>query len=324
MKYTEKRMGFVKSDKPFEKRIALLPIDIIKIKNKDKLYFEEGYGSDFGIDDSEYTSLGCHIEKRNKILRLEIICDPKIGEAKYLHTLKSNTIIFGWIHAVEHPQLVNLLCNRQLTCYAWEDMYKENNHVFWRNNEIAGEGAVLHALQCFGVMAYDLNAAIIGRGNTAMGAHRVLTSLGAKVKMYHRATEALLIKEIAQYDVVVNAVLWDHHRDDYILSKHTMNNMKIGSMIIDVSDDDDGAIQDCHFTTIDQPTYILNDILVYAVNNVPSLFYKTASREISNIAADYIDDLITSKDNKVLNGSCIIKEGIVHDIKIVKANYFIS
>ena len=47
-----KKMGFVKSEKENERRIALLPDDMDDLKDfADYLVFETGYGKEFGIDD---------------------------------------------------------------------------------------------------------------------------------------------------------------------------------------------------------------------------------------------------------------------------------
>ena len=62
-----------------------------------------------------------------------------------------------------------------LSAYAWESMYEKGRHIFWRNNELAGEAAVLHAYQCWGEMPYRTKVAVIGRGNTAGGAIKYYT-----------------------------------------------------------------------------------------------------------------------------------------------------
>ena len=49
-----KSIGFPKSDKSNEKRIALLPEDVKKMEKKEFLFFEENYGEHHGIDDNIY------------------------------------------------------------------------------------------------------------------------------------------------------------------------------------------------------------------------------------------------------------------------------
>lgn len=83
-----KTIGFVIPVKENEKRRVLLPKDIEKIKEKDCLFFEKGYGAVLGISDEEYLNLGCNVVSFEEVLKQDIICDPKIGDANYLDSLK--------------------------------------------------------------------------------------------------------------------------------------------------------------------------------------------------------------------------------------------
>ena len=92
---------------------------------------------------------------------------------------------------------------------------------------------------------FGLSTAIIGNGNTAHGAVRVLNMLGSK-RVYaniNRHTEKLLRDEIGQYDVIVNCVLWDTKRKDHIIYREDLSRMKKDAMIIDVSCDRNGGIE---------------------------------------------------------------------------------
>ena len=216
-----KTVGFIKSDKENENRIALLPRDIDKIVNKKNIFIERGYGNALNICDEEYIKAGCNVVSREEALEKDIIVDPKIGDACYLKSIKNKTI-FGWIHAVQNRDITDTIINNRLTVFAWEDMFEHGRHTFWRNNEVAGEAAVMHAITLYGIMPYDANVAIIGNGNTSRGAYRVLTQLGAKVKVYNRRMEQLLREEIGDFDIIVNCVLWDTKRKDHILYKEDL------------------------------------------------------------------------------------------------------
>ena len=181
-----KTIGFVNSHKNGEKRIALLPKDIAALNHPEHLFFEKNYGSDLNISDSEYAALGCQIISREVALKQDIICDPKIGDAPFLKDLHAGQTIFGWVHAVQSKEVTDTLLANKLTAYAWEDMYEDNRHSYWRSNELAGEAAVMHAYQLNGIMPYDTKVALIGRGNTARGAQRILMGLGADVRVYDR------------------------------------------------------------------------------------------------------------------------------------------
>lgn len=304
-------IGFVRSEKPYEKRIAILPCDLEKVVHKDCLYFEKGYGSDFFIEDKEYEDLGCHIVDKSVALLQNIICDTKIGEATYLNQLKEETIIFGWIHAAANEDLTRLLIDKKMTCYAWEDMYEDNRHTFWENNRIAGAGGVLNALQYCGFLAQGCEAGIIGRGDTAMGAYQILSQLGANSRMFNREQEHLFKKELSQFDIIVMAVRWDTMRDDYLISNEDFKHIKKSAIIVDVSDDVDGAIQNSVSTSIKEAVYYREGRLIYSVGNVPSIFFRTATKGISKSIVDYLDILIRQENNEVLNKSLIIDKGTI-------------
>lgn len=312
-----KSIGFPISKKENEKRRALILADINKIKNKEYLFFEEGYGNDIGFTDQDLINLGCHVVNHENVLTKDIIVDPKIGDADYLDELNNQTL-FGWIHAVQNKDITDKLIDHKLTAYAWEDMFEDGRHVFWRNNEIAGEAAIMHAFQCYGMMPYNAKVALIGRGNVATGALKILTLLGAEVTIYSKKTERLLRKEISHYDVIVNAILWDTKRTDHIIYKDDLKRMKKNAMIIDISCDRNGGIESSIPTTIESPFYFVNGIMHYVVDHTPSLFYKTTSISISEQVCKYVDDLCNGYENEILKNSICIKNGKIIDQRIIE------
>ncbi|MCA9766400.1 MAG: N(5)-(carboxyethyl)ornithine synthase [Carnobacterium sp.] len=311
-----KSIGFVNSYKDGEKRIALLPKDIAPLRHKELLFFEKNYGSDLNISDIEYAALGCQIVSREIALQQDIICDPKIGDSTFLKDLRVGQTLFGWIHAVQSKEITDILVENKLSAYAWEDMYEDNRHCYWRSNELAGEAAVMHAYQLNGMMPYDTKVALIGRGNTAKGALRILIGLGADVKVFNRRQEALFRKEMAEFDVIVNALLWDTTRTDHIVYQADLKKLKPGTMIIDVSCDENGAIESTIPTSLKHPIYEVDGVVHYAVDHTPTIFYRSASSAISHETAKYIDDLIESLPTVVLTDALIIKDGHIIDERI--------
>lgn len=311
-----KTIGFVNSHKTREKRIALLPIDITRINHREVLFFEEGYGSDLNISDTEYAALGCQVVPRNVALEQDIICDPKIGDATFIKNLRPGQTIFGWVHAVQSKEVTDILVDNELSAYVWEDMYEDNRHSYWRNNELAGEAAVMHAYQLNGVMPYDTKVAILGRGNTARGAQRILIGLGADVRVYNRNQEKLFQKEMTEFDVIVNAILWDTSRKDHLIYQTDLERFKPGTLIIDVSCDENGAVETTVPTTLENPIYEINSVIHYAVDHTPTIFYRSTSSAISKETYKYIDDLVEGRPNVILKNALIVEQGRIIDERI--------
>lgn len=310
-----KTIGFPISHKENERRRAIIPTHLANIKHTNMLYVERGYGDLLGFSDYDYERYGVHLCSHDETLSRDVICDPKVGDADYLDKL-SNQTVFGWLHAVQNKDITDKLITGKLTGIAWEDMYDSGRHVFWKNNEIAGEAALCHAYLLHGVFPNQTKVAVLGRGNAARGAIRTLNYMGAEVVVYDRHVEQLFREELPQYDVVVNAILWDTKRKDHIIFKEDLIRMKKGALIIDISCDRNGGIETSVPTTIDNPTYVIDGITHYVVDHTPSLFYKSTSEAISEQVSHFLDDIIEQKKNEIINKATIIRDGEILDSRI--------
>ena len=313
-----KTIGFVIGHKENERRRALLPEDICKIEHPEMIYVETGYGEICGYADSEYINAGCNVVPREKAFECDIICDPKIGDADYLENMKYGQTAFGWVHAVQNRDITDKIINAGLTVYAWEDMFSKGRHTFFRNNELAGEAAMMDAFSCYGKMPYNLKAAIIGNGNTARGSIKILTMLGADVTCYTRKTEALFREEMTQYDVIINCVLWDTKRKDHLIYRDDLKKLKKNALIIDISCDRNGGIETSIPTTIENPVYTVDGIMHYVVDHTPSIFHKDASQSISVAAAPYVNQLINENPDSTLIAAKAFECGKIIDERIIE------
>ena len=136
--------------------------------------------------------------------------------------LKRLKCFFGWVHAVQGIDFTSEILNGDHTVIAWEEIFEDGRYIFYRNREIAGEAAILHAFRHCGKMPYDCKIAILGNRQTAKGALRILHGLGAQVDVYGRKYEQLFKKKMFDYDVLVNCVMWDTSRKDRIIYKEDL------------------------------------------------------------------------------------------------------
>ena len=310
-----KTVGLPISHKENEKRRTLIPADVCKLRHPEDIYIETGYGDVLGFTDEDYLKLGIKTASRQEVLQKDIICDPKIGGAEYLEMLHDQ-IIFGWIHAVQNRDITDKIIASRLTGYAWEDMYEDGRHSFWRNNEIAGEAAVFHAYMCHGIFPYHTKAAVLGRGNIARGAIKTLNYMGAEVVQYDRKQEVLFRKELD----IVNGILWDTSRKDHIIYREDLRRMKHNALIIDVACDRNGGIETSIPTTIEDPIYVVDGVTHYVVDHTPTLFWKTTSESLSAEFVKYIDVLIegSANDNPVMSKCHNFEKGVILDNRINK------
>lgn len=315
-----KTIGFIISHKNGERRRALIPQDIIaNVRNPRQLFFEAGYGTSIGISDEEYRSVGCNVVSRAEALTCDVITDVKLGDADYLDEISPNKILCGWAHAVQNiPFTSNILSNNH-TVIAWEDIFENGRYIFYRNREVAGEAAIMHAYRYCGKMPYDTKVAILGNGQTAKGALRVLHGLGAEVDVYNRKLEKLFREMMYDYDVLVNCVMWDTNRTDRIIYKDDLKKMKPGTLIIDVSCDPYLEIETSHPTSIDDPVYVIDGVIHYSVDNTPGMFPITITKVLSEGISRYIDFIIEDDINSYpdnLRAAVVIENGHIRDERI--------
>jgi N5-(carboxyethyl)ornithine synthase len=274
---------------------------------------ESGYGEVLGFSDAEYRDAGVSIADRNGVFACDAIVDVKLGDASFLNELAPRKILIGWAHIVQKTSFTDAAVAGRHSVIAWENMMEKGSYLFYRNRELAGETAVLHAFSYYGRMPYDCRVAIIGNGMTARGALRTLSALGASVDVYTRKLEQLFREKMVEYDVLVNCVRWDTCRSDRLIYRSDLSRLKRGSMIIDVSCDSCLEIETSRATTFDDPVYMVDGVLHYAVDNTPAMAYRTVSELISNSFSPYIDAIIAAKPSPALEQAYVIRNGIVLD-----------
>lgn len=310
MKHT---MGLVISHKNNEKRRAILPEDVKKLRNADMLYFETGYGKSVGFLDSDYRAAGAHVVSREDALKCDIVTDVKLGDADYLDSLEDGKILFGWAHAAQGIKFTDACLKKNFTVIAWEEIFEKGRYIFYRNREVAGEAAIMQAFCHYGTMPYECRIAVVGNGQTAKGALRILHGLGATVDVYGRKLEKLFRDRMFDYDVIVNCVMWDISRKDRLIYKEDLKKFKPHTMIIDVSCDPYLEIETSHPTTISDPVYEVDGVLHYAVDNTPAMFPMTVTKVLSEGCARLIDDVVEGTLTPALEEAMVIENGHIRN-----------
>ena len=314
-----KTMGLVISHKNGEQRRAILPEDVCTLKHPAQLYFESGYGLSVGASDEEYIAAGAHVVSREEAMKCDIIADVKLGDADYLDQIAPGKLMFGWAHTVQNLDFTSDMLNNNHTVVAWEEIFEDGRYIFYRNREVAGEAAVLHGFRYCGRMPYDSRVAILGNGQTAKGAMRILHGLGATVDVYGRRQEQLFRKKMYEYDVLVNCVMWDTSREDRIIYKEDLKKFKPGTLIIDVSCDPELEIETSRPTKIEDPVYTVDGVIHYAVDNTPGMFPITVTKVLSRGIGKYIDIVVESEFEDYpenLKKAVVIKDGSILDERI--------
>ncbi|MFL2763627.1 MAG: alanine dehydrogenase [Dehalococcoidia bacterium] len=342
-------IGIPKETKTNENRVSLTPDKVeILTQNNHKVLIQENAGINAGFTDQEYTYAGASISTtaQNVYLKSNLIVkvkEPQINEYKYLN---KNTIIFCYLHLASNLELTSQLISKNVTSIAYETITNPNGklNLLYPMSEIAGKMAAHNSAQLLtnkyggpgkllgGVIGtLKAKVLIIGCGTVGTNAALLANNMGADVTVSDINLNALNkiqelsngqiktiysspanIKEvIITSDVVIGAVLIPGYKAPKVITLDMIKKMKKNSVIIDVAIDQGGCVEEIKPTTHENPTYLSNGIIHYAVTNIPGIVGNTASISLSNNTFPYVRDIADLGLKKLLkNKSFINSNGI--------------
>ncbi|MGI2153083.1 N(5)-(carboxyethyl)ornithine synthase [Shewanella oncorhynchi] len=328
-------------------------------KVRSQLIFEEGYASSLGIKDEYLREHFGGVVSRKELFSIgDVFLLPK-PEKEDFKFFSEGKILWGWPHCVQGHDIAQAAIDAKMTLVAWEAMYggSDRTHVFYRNNELAGYAAVQHMMMLTGKTGYfgrRLKAAVLGFGATARGAINCLKSLGiVDVSVYSQRPNHLLnapiesitykqilrrdgktflesgqfqhfvtpVEVLRDYDVVVNCILQDPVNPIMFIEEYDMSSIDKQMDIIDISCDRAMGFYFAKPTSFDEPSFNVGaHINYYCVDHTPTLYWDSASYEITRSIMSYLPDFIdgTWKHNPVLAAAVEIDSGFVINKKIIE------
>jgi alanine dehydrogenase len=342
-----------KSNKENEKRYPIhhkhiSELSLIGLQN---LFFEEGYP--LGEIDLRLINI---MSRKSIFESCDLIILPKPTKVD-LDSTKRNQILWGWPHAVQGFEITDYALKKDLTLIAWENMFVWSNnnkkeHIFARNNEIAGYASVNHFMELTGltpgIFGEELKIAVLGHGSTAKGAINCLVGLGAsditvyskrnkfqindaikniKYRTYSFSKNKIIMnkrepkKELINYDLIVNCVLQNPSEPVVFLTEKDLKDFKKKIYIIDISCDKGMGFDFAVPTSFNCPLIESKYFLYYAVDHTPTYYWNASSFEISGALLPYLKYILenkTYKGNIVLEKAVDIENGIIKNKEIIK------
>ncbi|TYB76745.1 alanine dehydrogenase [Bizionia gelidisalsuginis] len=308
-----------------EKRVCLTPDAVSAIVNNGhRILIESGAGQGSKFSDKDYSEAGAEISSDTaKIYACPMILKmvpPTLEEIKYINP---QTILISALQLkTQSKKYFETLASKRITALAFEFIRDEDGaYPAVRSlSEIAGTASVLIASELlsnasegngllFGNISGvpPIEVVIIGAGTVGEFAARSAIGLGANVKVFDNSITKLrclqtnlgrtiytstlqpkyLNKALKRCDVAIGAVR-GKDRAPVIVTEAMVEQMKTGSVVIDVSIDMGGCFETSEITTHTKPTFKKHGVVHYCVPNIPSRYARTASASISNIFTPYL------------------------------------
>ena len=114
-----------------------------------------------------------------------------------------------------------------------------------------------------------------------------MRALGANVTALYPYPEQI-DAELRRADLVIGAVLVTGEKAPHLVSARQISSMAAGSVVVDISVDQGGCIETTRPTTYADPTYTVDDVVHFAVTNMPGAVPRTASQALSAAIMPYV------------------------------------
>ncbi|MDH5484326.1 MAG: alanine dehydrogenase [Gammaproteobacteria bacterium] len=322
------KIGIPKEIKILEGRVGLTPAACATLVDKGhEVFLQAGAGELSGYPDAEYQQLGVKIVASAEVLYgvAELIVKVKEPLAGDLACLRSDHLLFCYLHLAANAELARQLCDVGLTAVAFETVTDAQGRLplLAPMSEIAGKLSIqigthlLHQPQ--GGRGVLLGGAglsepgrvvVLGAGHAGGAAVKLASCSGAEVIVFERNPQRLLEMArladnitalnpdeysvsdyLPQTDLLVGAVLLPGLHAPRIVSEDEVKTMPSGSVIVDISVDQGGCIETIRATDYKHPTYRLHDVLHFGVTNMPGAVPRTASQALTAAILPYIERL---------------------------------
>jgi len=306
-----------------ENRVALAPEAVgLLCQNGHRVLVEKGAGDNAYFTDSEYSEHGGEIVYNTEdVYKAEIILKIAPPSAHEINLFRPGQTLFSTITMpTQSSAYFRTMMHKKINAIAFE-LIKDKTKTFpliRSMSEIAGNTAILIAAEYLCDKKYGkgrmfggfsgitpTEVVILGAGTVGEFAARAAMGLGAMVKVFDNSIYRLrrlqnnlntrvftsiiqpkvLLKALKTADVVIGAIHSPWGRSPVVVAEDMVEQMKFGSVIIDVSIDQGGCIETSKVTNHADPVFKKYDVTHYCVPNIASRVPHTASYALSNFFA---------------------------------------
>jgi alanine dehydrogenase len=348
-----------------EMRVGLTPAGVKSlVRDGHTVYVEKGAGMGSGFSDDVFREHGANIvysaaEVYGRSDTVVKVARPMEQEHKLF---RAGQTIFSFLHLqVASRDLFEALQEKEITAVAMETILDKDGRapVLIPMSEVAGRLAPIVAGQLLmrtnggrgtllsGIPGVPRGAvAILGAGVLGTHATQAFLGLGAQVivldnriqrledldlQFGSRITTLLAtvdnLERISGFvDVLVGAIHEPGRRADQVITREMVRRMRPGSVILDFSINDGGCVETSRPTTLNDPVFVVDEVIHYCVPNLPAAVSRTTSYGLTNALIPYLQDLgkhgiigLIEKDRGFAQGvhmyqGNLAHPGVAHDL----------
>ncbi|MGQ0561461.1 MAG: alanine dehydrogenase [Gemmatimonadota bacterium] len=351
-------VGVAKEIKTNENRIALTPGGAEALVNGGHtVLIEKSAGEGSGFDDAQYQAFGAQIVATADEVwaRADMIMKVKEPIAREWPLMRKDQVIFTYFHYAADEGLTRASIDSGAVCIAYETVQLPTGELplLTPMSEVAGRMAVQEGAKYLekyyggrGILLGGVpgvengHVLIIGGGVVGTNSAKMAAGLGARVTILDTSLPRLrylsdvmpanvmvlysnrqnLLDQLATADLVIGGVLLPGAKAPKLVRREDLKTMKPGSVIVDVAVDQGGCVETIRPTTHEDPIYIIDNVVHYAVANMPGGVPRTSTLALTNATFPYALRLASkgwkqacSEDRALMLGLNIVKAKVVYE-----------
>ncbi len=321
-------LGVPKERKIHEGRVGMTPEGVRHaVSLGAAVLVEKGAGAVSGYADSAYRAAGaCLVGAREIWRRAGLVVKIKEPVGPELRWMRPGQALFCYLHLAPNPRLTRVLLQKRIFSIDYEHVVLPDGRapLLYPMSDVAGHLSIVlgtYYLACHprgrGVLLGGLSGTrtgevvVIGAGTVGRAAAREAAAIGARVTVLDRSPSALakvrrelgrnveversspaaITRAAARADLLIGAVYSRGERAPKIVTRRVVRRMKPGAVIMDISIDQGGCVETSRPTTHDDPVYLREGVIHYAVTNMPGTVPKTSTPALTSATLPYVERL---------------------------------
>ena len=308
-----------------EFRVALTHGGVTElVRRGHQVMVQAGAGVGSGITDEHYRSAGAELVEDPDELwkRAELLLKVKEPVAEEYHRLRQGQVLFTYLHLAASPECTRAVLESGTTAIAYETVTRGRTlPLLAPMSQVAGRLAPLagayHLTQAHGGSGVLMGGvpgtrrarvAVIGGGVAGEAAGVIAAGMGADVTILDISLDRLaqldsvhqgrlrtlasshlnIAEQVIAADLVIGSVLIPGAAAPKLVTAEMVEQMKPGSVLVDIAIDQGGCFENSRPTTHQDPTYLVGDKIYYCVSNMPGAVPQTSTAALTNSTLPYI------------------------------------
>lgn len=318
-------VGVPKEIKDQEFRVGLMPDSVrVLCESGHHVFVEANAGVGAGFSNDDYSAAGAKIvEQAEAAWNRQLVIKVKEPLPAEYALMQKGQLLFTYLHLAANRGLTEQLINSGVTAIAYETVELPTHALplLTPMSIIAGRLSVQFGARFLerqqggrGVLLGGVpgvrpgKVVILGGGVVGTEAAKMAVGLGARVQIFDVNLERLAYLEtlfgsrvellysaapqieaaVPDADLLIGAVLVPGRKAPTLVQRCLIEQMRQGSVLVDVAVDQGGCIETLYPTSHTTPTYVEAGVVHYGVPNMPGAVPWTATQALNNSTLPYV------------------------------------